>query len=113
MQNSNHSDTAAVPNEPTAMKIPRFIMGPDMGTIKFVENLVENHNIHYRSVDVGEHFIKAMVMNSVHGIPVPPKVQFIRLLCNLSETVIFILNTMNYIFGCNFKNMFADSIGGL
>ena len=79
MENSDSCSATAVPIQSTEMAMPHFIMGHDMGIVGVVENLVNQHNIHFRSVNFGEHFIKEMVMNSVFGIPISPKVKSIRL----------------------------------
>ena len=88
MENGNSSSATVAPTQSTELEMPHFIMGPDMGIIEAVENLVNQHNIHYWSVSFGEHFIKEMVMNSVFGIPISPKVKSIWLWCTLCITIL-------------------------
>ena len=52
--------------------------------IKVVQNIVNEHDFHYTSVNFGEDLIKEMIMASLFGILIAPKVKFITLLYIIS-----------------------------
>ena len=52
--------------------------------IKVVQNIVNQHDFHYTSVNFGEDLIKEMIMASLFGILIAPKVKFIALLYSIS-----------------------------
>ena len=45
--------------------------------ITMVDNLVDHHNFHYKSVNFGEDLIKEMIMSSIFGIPLSAKVNLL------------------------------------
>ena len=77
MEGNSDSSTAAAIETMTAaaMRIPYpFTWETVEDIIGIVEDIVEHHNVCYNSVNFGEHLIKEMVMSSVFGIPMSPKV---------------------------------------